>query len=407
MRYRALSDVRIVDLTHHIAGPYATKLLAGAGAEVIKVEPPWGEGGRRRPPHRAAQAAGASGSADRGGLFAFLNTDKYGVTLNLKHARGRELLRALLREADLLVENFAPGTLARLGLGPDALLKEFSRLSIVSISNFGQDGPERDRPLNDLGLHARGGWTYAVGERDREPLTPPGSIAQYVGGLYGAIGAMQALFARDLGGARGQHVDIALLEATAATMVYDHVTFQYTGILRRRAGKRFAIGPFFIATLKCRDGYAGLHNVTQKQFEALCGLMQRPELARDERFAKPLARMANNDALLEICEKFFAEHDRMWLYREGQRRAIVIVPIPTVAEVLEWEQTRAREYFETIDDPVLGPVRIPGAPMRLGSNPPTASRPAPVLGEHNEAILGGRLGLGQRDLKRLGEEGTI
>src|SRR5713226_1145258 len=206
MRYSALSDVRVVDLTHFIAGPYATKLLADMGADVIKVEPPWGEGGRKLGPHR--------GSSDRGGLFAFLNLNKRGVTLNLKHARGRELITALLEGADLLIENFAPGTLAALGLAPDALIRKFPKLSVVSISNFGQDGPERDGRLNDLVLFARGGWTFPVGERDRSPLTPPGSLAQFVGAVYGAIGAMQAIAARDFGLGRGQHVDISLLEAT-------------------------------------------------------------------------------------------------------------------------------------------------------------------------------------------------
>src|SRR6267142_6381173 len=192
MRYSALSDVRVVDLTHYIAGPYATKLLADMGADVVKVEPVQGEGGRGFGPKRR------SGDCDRGGLFAFLNLNKRGVTLNLQHARGRELMTSLLEDADLLIENFAPGTLAVLGLAPDALLEKFPRLSIVSISNFGQDGPERDGRLNDLVLLARGGWTFPVGEPNREPLTPPGSRAQYVSALYGAIGAMQAITARDL-----------------------------------------------------------------------------------------------------------------------------------------------------------------------------------------------------------------
>ena len=217
-------------------------------------------------------------------------------------------------------------------------------------------------------LFARGGWTFPVGERDREPLTPPGSLAQYVGALYGAIAAMQALTARDLGLGHGQHIDVSILEATVATMIYETVTFQYSGIVRSRAGKRFAVGPFLIVTLKCKDGYAGLHCVTDKQFEGLCDLMGRRELASDPRFNTALNRMLNNDALLEIVEEFFIGRERRWLYREGQRRAIPLVPIPSVAEVLEWEQTRARNYFETIDDPVLGTVRVPGTPLRLTSH---------------------------------------
>ena len=400
MRYRALSDVRVVDLTHFIAGPYATKLLADMGADVVKVEPPWGEGGRKLGPHRA-------GHNDRGALFAFLNLNKRGVTLNLKHDRGRELLAGLLDGADLLIENFAPGTLAALGLAPDELIAKFPSLSIVSISNFGQDGPERDGKLNDLLLFARGGWTFEVGERDREPLTPPGSLAQYIGALYGAVGAMQALVARDLALGHGQHIDVSLLEATVSTMIYETVSFQYTGTVRGRVGKRYAVGPFLIVTLKCRDGYAGLHCVTDKQFEALCDLMGRRELASHPRFNTALNRMINNDALLEIVEPFFLGRERNWLYREGQRRAIPLVPIPSVAEVLQWEQTRARNYFETIDDPVLGTIRVPGTPLRLTSHRAQGSRPAPQLGEHNREVFGRRLGLSDSTIDGLKKAGTV
>jgi CoA:oxalate CoA-transferase len=400
MRYHALSDLRVVDLTHFIAGPYATKLLGDMGADIVKVEPPWGEGGRKLGPRRA-------GVEDRGGLFAFLNLNKRGVTLNLQHERGRELLASLLDDADLLIESFAPGTLAALGLAPDELIERFPKLSVISISNFGQDGPERDGKLNDLVLFARGGWTFPVGEPGREPLTPPGSLAQYVAALYGAVAAMQAIAARDLGLGHGQHIDVSILEATVATMIYETVTFQYSGILRNRAGKRFAVGPFLIVTLKCKDGYAGLHCVTDKQFEGLCDLMGRRELASDPRFNTALNRMLNNDAILEIVEEFFIGRERKWLYREGQRRAIPLVPIPSVAELLEWEQTRARNYFEAIDDPVLGRIRVPGTPLRLTSHRGEASRPAPQLGEHNREIFGERLGLSDSALETLKRAGTI
>lgn len=400
MRYGALSDLRVVDLTHFVAGPYATKLLADMGADVIKVEPPWGEGGRKLGPHRA-------GSQERGGLFAFLNLNKRGVTLNLKHERGRELLAGLLDGADLLVENFAPGTLDALRVAPDELMAKFPKLSVISISNFGKDGPERDGKLNDLVLFARGGWTFPVGEPAREPVTPPGSLAQYVAALYGAVAAMQALAARDLGLGHGQHIDVSILEATVATMIYETVTFQYSGILRNRAGKRFAVGPFLIVTLKCKDGYAGLHCVTDKQFEGLCDLMGRRELASDPRFNTALHRMLNNDEILEIVEAFFIGRERKWLYREGQRRAIPLVPIPSVAEVLEWEQTKARNYFETIDDPVLGKIRAPGTPLRLTSHRGDESRPAPRLGEHNREIFGERLRLSDSEIETLKKAGTI
>ena len=205
----------------------------------------------------------------------------------------------------------------------------------------------------------------------------------------------------------GQHIDVSILEATVATMIYETVTFQSTGIVRGREGKRFAVGPFLIVTLKCKDGYAGLHCVTDKQFEGLCDLMGRRELASDPRFNSALNRMLNNNAILEIVEEFFIGRERKWLYREGQRRAIPLVPIPSVAEVLEWEQTRARNYFETIDDPVLGKIRVPGTPLRLTSHRPQASRPTPQLGEHNREIFGQRLGLRDDEIATLKRAGTI
>ena len=402
MRYDSLSGTCVIDLTQYIAGPYATKLLSDVGAEVVKIEPPKGEGGRRTGPFPANGR-----DLDRGGLFAFLNTNKSGITLNLKHQRGRELMLRLLDGADLLIENFAPGTLARMGLAPSELLARFPRLSIVSISNFGQDGPLRDAPLDDLTLFARGGWTFPVGEPDSAPLTPPGSLIQYVAALYAVIAALQSLFARDMGLGHGQHADISILEAGVSTMIYESVAFQYSGALRVRAGKRFGVGPFMIVTLECRDGYAGLHCVTDKQFESLCELINRPDLVKDERFCTALQRMVNNDALLAIVEPFFLEHDRAWLYSEGQKLKIPMVPIPSVAEVLEWEQLKARRFFETIDDPVLGPIRVPGPPLRLSSHRGAPSRPAPRLGEHNREILGGRLGISDRELESMREGGII
>jgi crotonobetainyl-CoA:carnitine CoA-transferase CaiB-like acyl-CoA transferase len=401
MRYRALSDIRVLDLTHYIAGPYATRLLADMGAQVIKIEPPDGEGARRLISSRPA----ASAAPDRGPLFAYLNLNKLGVTLNLKHTRGRELLTRLAAESDLLVENFAPGTLAALGLEPQALLERLPRLSIVSISNFGQDGPDRDARLNDLVLFARGGWTYPSGEPDREPITPAGSLGQYIGALFAAIGAMQALFARDDLG-RGQHVDVSLLEAVAATMIYDTVIFQYTGTLRKREGRMFARISSLIATLKCRDGYAGLHCVSERQFDGLYDLMGAPELARDSRFAMPLARMRHIDELLAIAEGFFIKHDAAFLYREGQKRGVPVVPIPTLGQVLEWEQLKARSYFETIEDPVLGKIRVPGNPLRLGSDAPAPSRPAPLLGQHNREVLM-PLGITEAELENLRTAGVL
>jgi len=350
---------------------------------------------------------GAADAARRSGaLFSYLNANKLGVSLNLKHQRGRELLLGLLQEADLLVENFAPGTLERFGLAPQELIAKFPRLSVVSISNFGQDGPDRDAKLNDLVLFARGGWTYGIGEPDRGPLTPPGSLAQYVGGLYAAIGGLQTLFARDQHG-HGQGVDVSLVESTIATMIYETVSFQYSGFLRQRMGRQFVIITPLIVTLRSRDGFVGLHCTSDEQFAALCELIGRPELRTDPRFSNILLRIGNARPLQEMVEAFFSRHDSAYLYHEGQRRGVPVALIPTVAEVMEWEQLKARRFFEPMTDRLGRTLMVPGPPLRLSSHRASASHPAPAIGEHNRQILGGRLGLGAQELAQMTEAQII
>jgi crotonobetainyl-CoA:carnitine CoA-transferase CaiB-like acyl-CoA transferase len=405
MLYNSLSDIKVVDLTHFVAGPYATKLLADLGAEVIKVEPPWGEGGRDYASSPSMEGA-ADAARRSGALFSYLNANKLGVSLNLKHQRGRELLLGLLKDADLLVENFAPGTLEHFGLAPQELVAKFPRLSVVSISNFGQDGPDRDAKLNDLVLFARGGWSYAIGEPDRGPLTPPGSLAQYVGGLYAAIGGLQTLFARDQHG-QGQQVDVSLVESTIATMIYETVGFQYSGFLRQRMGRQFVIITPLIVTLRSRDGFVGLHCTSDEQFAALCEFIGRPELRRDPRFSNVLLRIGNTKALQEIVEEFFSRHDSAYLYHQGQRRGVPVALIPTVAEVMEWEQLKGRRFFEPMTDGLGRTLMVPGPPLRLSSHRGTVSRSAPMIGEHNREILGSRLGLGAQDLAQMKEARII
>ena len=201
----ALSSIRVLDLTHYIAGPYCTKLLADYGAEVIKVEKPGtGDGARTLPPFFADRPG-----QERSGLFFFLNTNKQSITLNLKHDRGREIVLRLAQQADVLVENFRPGIMARLGLSREDLEKANPRLVTVSLTNFGSSGPYRDYQLTDSVSYALGGWTYPMGELDRPPVQPGGAFGQYIAGLYAAIGALQAVRQRKATG-EGQAVEVAI-----------------------------------------------------------------------------------------------------------------------------------------------------------------------------------------------------
>src|SRR5262245_15399670 len=217
---QALRSIHVLDLTHYIAGPYCTKLLADYGAEVIKVEKPGsGDGARTLPPFFANQPG-----LERSGLFFFLNTNKQGITLNLKHERGRETLLQLVQQADVLVENFRPGVMERRGLSRDVLEKVNPCLVSVSITNFGSSGPYRDYQLTDSVAYAMGGWTYPMGELDHPPVQPGGAFGQYIAALFAAISALQAVRNRNATG-ESQAVEVSIQEALIATTLYDFVAF--------------------------------------------------------------------------------------------------------------------------------------------------------------------------------------
>lgn len=398
----ALSSIRVLDLTHYIAGPYCTKLLADYGAEVTKVEKPGtGDGARTLPPFFADRPG-----QERSGLFFFLNTNKQSVTLNLKHDRGREIVLRLAQQADVLVENFQPGVMARFGLSREDLEKANPRLVTVSLTNFGSSGPYRDYQLTDSVSYALGGWTYPMGELDRPPVQPGGAFGQYMAGLYGAIGALQAVRQRKATG-EGQAVEVAIQEALIATTLYDFVAFSYAGFVRKRSGRQFHLGYPNLVTLPCADGYVGIHAGLPQHIHALLELAERPDLAAEPRFnaVTGLAVHAKelHDALLPWLQK-----RRKWeIYHAAQARGIPLSPIPTPAEVVEWPHLKERQSFLEIEHSEGGKVKIPGPPFRENGQPLWPLRRAPLLGEHTEAILCERLRYSKADVQRMRDEGIV
>ncbi|HEV8715815.1 MAG TPA: CoA transferase [Candidatus Binatia bacterium] len=397
----ALSSIRVLDLTHYIAGPYCTKLLADYGAEVIKVEKPGtGDGARALPPFFADQPG-----RERSGLFFFLNTNKQSLTLNLKHDRGRETVLRLAQQADVLVENFRPGVMSRLGLAHEDLAKANPRLVSVSLTNFGSSGPYRDYQLTDSVSYALGGWTYPMGELDRPPVQPGGAFGQYVAGLYAAIGALQAVRHRDATG-EGQTVEVSIQEALIATTLYDFVAFSYAGFVRKRSGRQFHLAYPNLVILPCADGYVGIHAGLPHQIHALLELVERPDLAADPRLTFPeLAKHAKefHDALLPWLQK----RGKWDIYHAAQARGLPLSPIPTPAEVVEWQHLKERQSFLEIEHPEGGTVKIPGPPFRENGKPLWSLRRAPLLGEHSEAILCGRLDYSKADLQQMQTVGTV
>jgi len=398
----ALSSIRVLDLTHYIAGPYCTKLLADYGAEVIKIEKPdTGDGARTLPPFFADQPG-----RERSGLFFFLNTNKQSVTLDLKHDRGREIALRLAQQADVLVENFRPGGMSRLGLAHEDLAKVNPRLVSVSLTNFGSSGPYRDYQLTDSVSYALGGWTYPMGELDRPPVQPGGAFGQYVAGLYAAIGALQAVRSGNAAGA-GQTVEVSIQEALIATTLYDFVAFSYAGFVRKRSGRQFHLAYPNLVILPCADGYVGIHAGLPHQIHALLELVERLDLAADPHFTSFPAIAKHAKEFHQALLPWLQQRGKWDVYHTAQRRGIPLSPIPTPAEVVEWPHLKERHAFIEIAHPEGGTVKIPGPPFRENGKPLWPLRRAPLLGEHTEAVLSGKLGYSRTEVQQLRESGVI
>jgi crotonobetainyl-CoA:carnitine CoA-transferase CaiB-like acyl-CoA transferase len=399
---QALSGIHVLDLTHYIAGPYCTKLLADYGAEVIKVErPSVGDGARTLPPFFADRPG-----LERSGLFFFLNTNKQGITLNLKTEEGRDVVRQLVARADVLVENFRPGVMARLGLSREDLEKINPRLVSVSISNFGSSGPYRDYRMTDSVAYALGGWTYPMGELDRPPVQPGGAFGQYMAGLYAAIGALQAVRNRNETG-EAQAVEVSIQEALLATTLYDFVAFSYAGFVRKRSGRQFHLGFPNLVTLPCADGYIGIHAGLPHQIYALLEMVGRSDLAAEPRFQTLAGLGAHARELHEALLPWVQERGKWEIYHAAQKRGIPLSPIPSPAEVVEWVHLKERQSFLEIEHPEGGTVKIPGPPFRENGKPLWPLRRAPLLGEHTEAVLCGKLGYSKTDVQRLRDAGIV
>ena len=306
---KALAGYKVVSLGHHIAGPYCAKLLAGLGAEVIKVEKP-GEGD---PARRVGSFYQDDPHAEKSLLFLHLNTGKKSITLNLKTELGKKIFKELVSEADILVENFSPRVMPSLALDYRTLERINPRLVMASISNFGQTGPYRDYKASDLTLMAMGGLMWCHGEPDREPLTFPGWQAQYMGGCHGFYGSMAALYHAQMTG-EGQQVDVSIMECTGAVSESYDIRAQITGELLGRTGNRMH-GYAAWGLYPCKDGYVGLVYATAARWMQMAKMMEQPALADIEFFSQRRGRADEIDAYML---PWLMEHTKDEIYHIGQ-----------------------------------------------------------------------------------------
>ena len=401
-----LSDLRVIDLSHGIAGPYGTKLLADFGADVIKVERP-GSGDYAR---RMGPFPGDISHPEKSGLFLFLNTNKRGITLDLKTAEGTDALKELVKGADILVESFKPGVMARLGLDYDTLSKINPNLVMTSVSNFGQTGPYRDYLASELVLYAMGGNMIGSGLPDHYPLKKGGNHVQYQAGNNAAMATLIAWHGRRYNGLDGQHVDISIFETQKGSIngsLGSLLQYQYNGSRsrRRESGSRGYPTGYY----RCKDGFVHV-NGAGIRWHLTAALLGMPELENDPKFSHPTGQM--NPASKEEFERtlwtpWLMQRTTNEVMEDAQKFELLSVSVSTMDQVVDNNpQLKSRGYFVEIDHPVAGRFRYPGAPIFNSNRWWSVRRPAPLLGQHNQEVLQGELGYSQADAKRISGEGN-
>jgi len=397
----ALDGYKILDLSWHISGPYCTKVLAELGAEVVKVEKvDGGDPARMMPPFFEDDA-----HPEKSLLFLYLNTGKKSVTLNLKTDRGKDILKKLVGESDVLVENFSPRVMPALGLDYEKLAQINPKLIMTSISNFGQNGPYRDYKASDITAMAMGGLMHMTGDIEREPLTYGGWQSQYQGGINAFAATMCALFYRDMGQGRGQgqHVDISIMESITQILELFDLVYQVTGGMYERSGTRWANRPAW-GIYPCADGYVGLVSGPVRRWMQISKMMNEPLLADPKYIAQ---RQELADEIDALMLGWLVQHTKEEIYHIAQSMEpkVPASPVRTPEDLLNSEQFKAREFFKEVEHPIVGKGLYPGPAARLWETPMQVTR-APLLGEHNEEVYG-RLGYSRSELEDMKNERII
>jgi len=371
----ALDGLRVIDFTTNLSGPYCAMLLGDQGADVVKVERPEGEAMRRTPPFVNGESA----------PFMLWNRNKRSVVLDLKTEDGFQAAWDLCAGADVAVENFRPGVMARLGLGYEALAAANPGLVMTSISGFGQSGPYGPRGGFDLIAQAMSGLAAINGPEDGPPFRLPIAISDVGAGMFGAYATMVALHGRAQTG-RGQHVDVSLYESAMSFCVYEAAGYFATGKTPARIGQRHrGSSPYQI--LRAKDGYLAIGGAQENLWLRLCDALGRPDLPGDPRFAARADRVANNDALIGILESVLETRPRAEWLAELEAVGVPAGPVMDHAEVFADPHTLARGMVAEVDHPAAGRMRTIGTPVKLAATPGAVERPAPMLGEHTAEVL--------------------
>jgi CoA:oxalate CoA-transferase len=392
-----LAGITVIDLSQIYNGPYATFLCAQAGAEVIKVEPKGGEHLRRR-----AVLGGAALP------FAMLNANKRSVSLDLKNPQGRDLLIEMVKRADVLVENFAPGVVERLGLGVAAMHKVNPRLVYGQSSGYGQEGLYRDYPAMDLTVQAMSGVMDITGFAEREPVKAGPALCDFFAGVHLYGGIVTALLDRERTG-RGRTVEVAMLDAVYASLSSQlGMSFGIGWEDAGRTGNRhggLAESPYNVYSTS--DGYIAIICVGEQHWNNLLDAMQRGDLRDDPRFQSLKTRVAHMDVVDDLVSTFTRQFTKQDLFALLMKHRVPCAPVRTLKEVVNDPHLHQRGMLQWIEHPELGRIVVQASPMRYDGTPQLPHQPSRRLGEDNEGVLTGWLGLSGDDVARLSREGVI
>lgn len=392
-----LEGIRVVDLTRILAGPYCTMMLGDMGAEIIKIENPDGGDDTRGwgPPFLNGVST----------YFLSINRNKKSLTLNLKHPRGKALLRDLILQSDVMVENFRPGTLAKLGFPWEEIHRVNPRMVFASVSGFGQTGPRKNEPGFDVVIQGEGGLMSLTGEPDGPPTKAGPSIADITAGMLAAQGVLLSLYHRERTGA-GQMVDVGMLDGQVALLAYHANGYFATGkIPPRRGNKHPSITPY--ETYSCRDGYFNLGVGNDSLWRRFCDAMGLGDIKADPRFAVNKERVRHREQLQAMLDPFFAEKTVAQTLETLRGAGIPCGPINNLGQVLTEPQVLAREMVVDVDAPVAGPTKVTGVPIKLSATPGAVRTPPPVLGEHTDEVLETILGMDEAQRDTLRREGVV
>ncbi|MFQ5614926.1 MAG: CaiB/BaiF CoA transferase family protein [Anaerolineales bacterium] len=398
----ALNDIRILDLSRVLAGPYCTMLLGDYGAEIIKIEAPGTGDGTRQwgPPWAGGESA----------YFLGVNRNKHSLTLNLKHPKGNEILRRLAAQSDVLIENFKVGTTKKMGIDYDTLKTANPGLIYCSISGYGQNGPYRDRPGYDFVIQAQGGIMSITGPEDNPdssgtPYKVGVAIVDITAGLFAASAILAALHHRERTG-EGQYIDVALLDAQVAWLANVAQNYLVSGTQPGRYGNGHPnIVPYQV--FPTADGHIALGVGNDQQYQRLCEIAGCPELWEDKRYQTNPGRVAYRHELVPALERVFRA-----CTTDGWMDVLIAAKIPagpinTIPDVLSDPQIAAREMVQTVEHPTAGALKLVGPVARLSATPAEIRQPPPLLGQHTAKVLHETLGYSEEQIARLADDGVI